>query len=186
MRSVAATTRPGLYGEDGGLDLRVGATDGKSWSFRFQLNLRPRQMGLGPVDPVSLAEAREPARDARRLLLNGIDPIEDRRAKRQAVRIADAKTVTFRDAATRYVASHEAGWRNEKHRRQSTSSLETYACPVLGELPMTAIDTALVMQCSTRSGGPSRRPPGGSAAGSRRSCRGRRCAATARARTRHG
>ena len=95
---------------------------------------------------MSLAEARDLARDARRLLLQGIDPIEDRRARRQAVRLGDAKTVTFRNAAARYIASHEAAWRNEKHRRRWTRTSRPAHIPCSAISPVTAIDTALVMQ----------------------------------------
>jgi integrase len=145
-RFVATATRPGLYGDGDGLWLQVGPAGGKSWSFRFQLNRRARQMGLGPVDLVSLAEARELARDARRLLLRGVDPIEDRRAKRTAARVTDAQAVTFRSCAERYIGAHEAAWRNEKHRRQWGSSLEAYVYPIIGDLHVAAIDTGLVMQ----------------------------------------
>jgi integrase len=145
-RTVATATKPGLHGDGGGLWLQLGATGGKSWAFRFQLNGRARQMGLGPVDLVSLAEARDLARDARRLLLRGVDPIEDRRANRKAARVANAKAITFRSCAKRFIASHEAGWRNEKHRKQWSSSLEAYLYPTIGDLPVSAIDTGLVMQ----------------------------------------
>ena len=144
-RRVATITEPGLYGDGQGLWLQVGPTGGKSWSFRYQLNRRARQMGLGPVDLVSLAEARDLGRDARRLLLKGIDPIEDRRAKRQTAQTRDTKAVTLRDCAERYIAAHEPAWRNEKHRAQWSSTLAAYVYPSLGDLPVAIIDTAAVM-----------------------------------------
>jgi integrase len=145
-RRVATTTEPGLYGDGHGLWLQVGPAGGKSWSFRYQLNRRARQMGLGPVDLVSLAEARDLGRDARRLLLKGIDPIEDRRAKRQTAQTGDTKAITFRDCAERYIAAHEPAWRNEKHRAQWSSTLAAYVYPSLGDLPVATVDTAAVMR----------------------------------------
>jgi integrase len=103
-------------------------------------------MGLGPYPDVSLAEARQKAFDARRLLRDGVDPIEARRAARTAARLEEARSLTFKDCAERYIVAHEAGWRNAKHRAQWRSTLKTYAFPVLGELSIAAIDTPLVMK----------------------------------------
>ena len=102
-------------------------------------------MGLGPYPDVSLAEAREKAYEARRLLRDGIDPIETRRAAHVTARLDKARGLTFRDCAERYIAADEAGWRNAKHRAQWRSTLETYGYPLLGVLPVATIDTAVVM-----------------------------------------
>ena len=104
-------------------------------------------MGLGPVDLVSLAEARELARDARRLLLEGRDPIEERRAQRQAAAvIAKPAVPTFKACAERYIASHEAGWRNRRHAAQWPATLAAYVYPVFGHLPVNEIDTDRIMR----------------------------------------
>jgi integrase len=141
-RRVATITEPGLYGDGHGLWLQVGPTGGKSWAFRYQLRRRARQMGLGPVDLVPLAEARQKAHEARRLLFEGIDPLERRKEQSKP---APAAT-TFRSCAERYMAAHEAGWRNDKHRMQWSSTLRDYAYPLIGDLPVATIDTAAVMQ----------------------------------------
>jgi integrase len=114
--------------------------------FRFARQGRERWMGLGPYPDVSLAEARQKAFDARRLLRDGVDPIEARRGARMAARLEEARGLTFKDCAERYIAAHEAGWRNAKHRAQWRSTLGTYASPELGDLSVAAIDTALVMK----------------------------------------
>src|SRR5271156_4522426 len=97
---VRNKTIPGLYGDGGGLYLNVGPTGGKSWLFRFMLNGIAREMGLGPVHTIGLAEARERATAARKLRLDGIDPLEARRAAkacRAAEKAAEAAAlVTFR------------------------------------------------------------------------------------------
>jgi hypothetical protein len=116
--AVAKTSKAGRYGDGRGLWLQVSPGGTKAWLFRFMLNGRARQMGLGPVDIVSLAEAREKARDCRKLLLDGVDPIEARKAKRTKARLEAARGMTFKQCAERLIASHEAGWRNAKHRQQ--------------------------------------------------------------------
>jgi hypothetical protein len=103
-------------------------------------------MGLGPLDLVSLSEARERAREARKLLLDGNDPIEHRRLAKRQARLEAVLGITFRECAERHIASHEAAWRNAKHRAQWRSTLSTYAHPVIGELPVSAIDTGLVLK----------------------------------------
>ncbi len=93
---------------------------------------------------VTLAEAREKARTYRRLLLEGIDPLDNRAAARQRALLDASRGVTFRECAERYIAAHEAAWRNAVHRKQWRSTLSTYCYPIFGELAVSAIDTALV------------------------------------------
>jgi len=78
--------KTGRYGDGGGLWLQVSASGGKSWIFRFMYDGRERHMGLGPVDVVSLAEARELARENRRVLFEGRDPLVARHAAREAAK----------------------------------------------------------------------------------------------------
>jgi integrase len=144
--AVRRASKPGFYADGRQLYLQVSPTGTKSWLFRFARHGRERWMGLGPYPDVPLAEARQKAFDARRLLRDGVDPIEARRTARYAARLDEARGLTFKDCAERYIAAHEAGWRNAKHRAQWRSTLETYAFPVLGELSVAAIDTALVMK----------------------------------------
>src|SRR5947208_13666011 len=108
---VRNAKRRGLYGDGGGLFLQVSQGGTKSWVFRFKQAGRLRVMGLGPVHTINLAEARDRARECRKLRLNGIDPIEARRAQRAAARLDAAKTMTFADCAKAYIEAHRAGWR---------------------------------------------------------------------------
>lgn len=159
-RTVVTMKGPGRYSDAGckGLWLQISPAGTKSWLLRYMLdgptriskNGKPyrvgRAMGLGPLDLVSLAEARERAQAARRLLLDGKDPIEERKAQELASRLEAARALTFQDCAERYIAAHETGWRNPKHRAQWKSTLATYAYPDLGGLPVAAVDTQLVLQ----------------------------------------
>jgi len=144
--AVARMKKPGRYGDGLGLWLQVSPSGTKSWLFRYMRNGKARQMGLGAVHTVTLAEARETAGDCRKLLLAGLDPIEARRAERMQSRVEAARGTTFKDCGERYIVAHEAGWKNAKHRNQWKSTLATYAYPVLGELSVAAIDTALVLK----------------------------------------
>ena len=125
----------GVHPDGRGLYLQV-TEGGRSWLFRFTLNGKQRWMGLGPVYDVPLAEAREAAAQCRRMLREGIDPIEQRRARKEAARIEAAKSVLFRDCAEQYITAHKPGWRNSKHAAQWGATLEAYVYPVFGDLPV--------------------------------------------------
>jgi integrase len=143
---VEKAKQAGMYADGGGLYLRVTEDGNKSWVYRFMLNGRPRWMGLGPLALYGLQEARQKAVDARRLRHEGIDPIEARRAVRARERLDTAKAMTFSQCAEAYLTAHRAGWRNAKHAAQWEATLATYAEPIMGALPVQAIDTALVMK----------------------------------------
>jgi integrase len=110
------------------------------------LNGRPRWMGVGPLHTIGLAEARNRAAAFRLQRHDGVDPIEKRRAERLEARLDAAKAMTFKESAAMYVASHRAGWRNPKHAAQWQATLATYAEPVIGDLSVQRIDTALVLK----------------------------------------
>jgi integrase len=118
-----------------------------SWLLRYERDGVERYMGLGPLHTVGLEEARERARQARLLLLDGVDPIEDRKAKQAERALAQARALTFEDAARQYFDQHEKKWRNPKHRAQFVSTLRDYAFPKIGKLSVAAIDTGLVLKC---------------------------------------
>ena len=124
--------------------MQVTAAGTKSWLLRYQVNGRPRHMGLGPVSVVSLHEARLRARAARLQILDGADPIDDRRQRRAE---ASTASMTFKQAALAVMASREGKWRSAEHRRQWKSTLEQYAFPVIGNVPVAAIDVPLVLRC---------------------------------------
>jgi integrase len=139
---------PGLHAAGGapGLYLQVTAGAGRSWVYRYQRAGKRRDMGLGPLDAVSLAEARYRAQEARKLVLEGKDPIESRRLARMASELDAAKAMSFRQCAEAYIAAHRAGWRNPVHAKQWPSTLEMYVYPVFGALPVGAVDVGLVMK----------------------------------------
>lgn len=139
-----------MLGDGGNLYLQATVTaDGsvnRSWLFRYEIDGRRREMGLGPTHTVSLVEAREQARTLRQQLLDDIDPLAARQARRQAAAAESARRKTFRECAEDFIAAHADGWRNPKHRAQWTSSLATYAYPVLGSLAVSDIEVAHVLR----------------------------------------
>lgn len=145
-RQVATETRQGRYADGGGLYLQVGPTGTKSWLFRYMLDGKSRQMGLGSVNTFSLKEARMFALDCRKLLHDKIDPIEHRKAERQQRRLDAVSTITFADCAKKYITSHQSSWKNPKHAAQWASTLETYAFPIIGNLSVQMVDTDHVMK----------------------------------------
>jgi integrase len=143
---VSKTNQRGLYADGGGLYLHINDRSAKSWTFRFMLRGRAREMGLGPVHAVSLAAARQKAAQCRALRLQGVDPIEQRRTQSRIAELDAARSMTFDQCAKAYIKAHEAGWRHAKHHEQWKNSLERYVSPVFSSQPVGAVDVAMVMK----------------------------------------
>jgi integrase len=144
--ALAKLINPGRYAVGDGAYLQIAKGGTRAWVFRYQRDGKARHMGLGPYSLVTLAEAREKARAARKALLDGLDPLETKAARRAQARLETAKGMTFQQCAERMIASHEAAWKNPKHRQQWRNTLATYAYPALGDLPIAAVDTGLVLK----------------------------------------
>lgn len=134
--------KPGKHGDGRGLFLIVGEGGAKSWILRMQRHGKRRDIGLGSAHDVSLAEAREAAFATRKMILNGIDPVAE---KKKALGIP-----TFKKVADMLHAEHLPTWKNKKHAAQWLSSLAMYAFPHLGELPVNEIDSPAVRDCLAR------------------------------------
>lgn len=128
---------PGLY-------LSVAPGGSRSWVLRVTVNGKRREMGLGGFDDVTLAKAREKARAVRQQALDGIDPVEARKAERLRRRFDVAPT--FRKCAEDYIEAHSPEWRNPKHAAQWSATLGTYAYPTIGSMSVSDVDTAHVLE----------------------------------------
>jgi integrase len=153
--AVRNAMKPGLYGDGHGLYLQISVFGTKAWVFRFMLDGRPRKMGLGPLHTVSLKEARAEALEARKLARKGIDPIEHQKAQRGGQKLAEAKAITFKECASKYIEANRANWKNAKHVDQwfatfnETKRGKTVfpaATAAINDLPVSAIDTGLVLK----------------------------------------
>ena len=144
-KDVAQYTRRGRYAVGQNVYLQVSRSGTKSWVFRYRRGERCHHMGLGAYDLLTLAEARDRGYQARRQLLDGIDPLEAKRAGKRQRRASQARTMTFRQAATAYIAAQEPSWRSHRSSVQWTQSLQKYAFPRIGSLPISEIDTPRVL-----------------------------------------
>jgi hypothetical protein len=117
-RGVKAAKAPGYLPDGGNLYLQVSPSGSKSWLFRYQRDGKERQMGLGSINDLTLAEARERARLCRQQLLDGIDPLEAKHAKKRSAAAATARMVTFKAEAEAFIEANRAGWKNEVHAAQ--------------------------------------------------------------------
>ena len=115
---VVGAKQAGFYADGDGLYLQVTDGGSRSWVFRFKTGGRSRDMGLGSLNTVGLAEAREMAAECRRQRLQGIDPIEARKSERAQAQLDAARSITFDDCRDKFIASHRAAWANDKHSKQ--------------------------------------------------------------------
>ncbi len=109
--ALSKLAKPGRYAVGDGAYLQIASGGTRAWVFRYQRDGKARHMGLGPYSLVTLGEAREKARAARRALLDGLDPLESKAARRVQARLETAKGMTFQQCAERMIASHEAAWK---------------------------------------------------------------------------
>jgi integrase len=137
--------------DGGGLYLQVTLGRDKnvrrSWIFRYQRSKDDpvRDMGLGSLNDVGLADAREIARKCRNVVREGRDPIKERDAEIARNLAASAVVMTFDKAADTYIAQHRGGWKNPSHAAQWPSSLKRYASPIIGKMSVADIDTPHVL-----------------------------------------
>lgn len=138
-----------------GLHLRV-AGGARHWVLRAAVGkrknaqgvdvLRRRDIGLGGFPDVTLAEAREKAKQVKAQILAGVDPVEERAAARSRLLAEQLAGLTFDDAAARFIADKRAEWSNPKHVQQWENTLATYARPFIGALRVKDISTAHVLE----------------------------------------
>ncbi len=127
-------------GDGGGLWLMVNNCS-KSWSYKYRLFNRDREMGLGIWPDVSLDEARNRATHWRNLKNQGIDPINHRKKEQELKEIEAARHKTFKQCLPAYIEARSSEWKNPKHKQQWENTLVTYAYPVLGDIPVADIST---------------------------------------------
>ena len=147
-RSVETVTEIGYHRCDRGLYLQVAGSGTKSWLFRYKSPVtgKQREMGLGSLNLVSLASARDIAVECRRQVLSGLDPLEERGRVKRVRLLEQARSITFQEAAEQCIASKKPEWKNAKHAQQWANSLTTYAYPVFGTLSVSDLDTDLVLK----------------------------------------
>jgi integrase len=127
--------------EDGAKVLR------RSWVFLYTApGGKRREMGLGSAETVGLKDARDAAEAAHKLLSANIDPLEHKKASKAAAALAVARSLTFKEAAARFIEAQRSGWKNAKHAKLWTASLETHVYPELGSLAVAQISVEDVLR----------------------------------------
>ena len=138
-RKVQTAKKRGMLGDGDGLYLRVGPKGGKSWVLRTVVHGRRRDLGIGSASLVSLAEARETARQLRKVARAGDDPDTIRRRE----------TLTFEEAARRVHDNLLPTWRSERHGQIWLAAVERYVFPHFGKRPISTIGTADLLNVLT-------------------------------------
>ena len=141
-----ATHHTVAVGGVSGLLIQITPNDSKSWTLRTTIGGKRHEIGLGPYPEVTLQAARDKARFIKDEVRQGVDPLQSRREARAALETARRRSLTFADAVNRFLEAKDDGNGNAKHRRQWRSTLETYANPVLGRMPVDAITPQDVLQ----------------------------------------
>ena len=134
---VRRLTKPGMHAVGGviGLVLQISPnSQSRHWIYRTTIGGKRRHIGLGSFPTVTLAMARELAREDYLNIRNGVDPIEQRKAATSALLAAEKRGLTFANAMEKYLAIKLAEFDNEKHRKQWRATLDKYAIPALGKM----------------------------------------------------
>ena len=147
-KGVEAVSKPGYHRCGQGLYLQVSKQGTKSWLYRYKspITQKQREMGLGSLNFVGLAEARQLAISQKRLVIDGKDPIEERKRSRVEQQLSQARNLSFEDVALACITSKSHEWKNAKHAQQWKNTLATYAFPVIGHLPISEITTDLILR----------------------------------------
>ena len=143
----------GMHSDGNGLYLCVKPSGTKSWIFRYQVNGRRREMGLGALEYLEPVKARAEAAGLKAKVSEGIDPLDERKsleaaaaAQRKAEQAALRKAgATFEVVAAQYIENHRPSWKNAKHAQQWENTLRTYVYPVVGNLPVDEVTTEHVV-----------------------------------------
>lgn len=143
--AVRKLTRSGLHSDGGGLWLRMQDSGAKSWVFRFDFNKKRHSIGVGSINVISLSEAREKALNYRKLLQERVNPLEHFRQSIVQAKIDKENRKTFIECATQYIEDNRSGWKNAKHAKQWTTTLETYAYPHIGKTAVADITTKMIV-----------------------------------------
>ena len=147
-KSVQSVSTKGYHRCGDGLYLQVSNQGTKSWLYRYKspVTKKQREMGLGSYKFVDLAQARQWALNSKKMVLEGKDPIEERIANNSRLQLAQARNLTFNEISKACIASKSHEWKNAKHAQQWNNTLNTYAFPLLGDLPISAISTDLILK----------------------------------------
>ena len=144
--AVSKIKSEGLHAVGGipGLYLQI-IGNSRTWVFRVKVGGRRHKIGLGSCVLVSLAEARDNARELHKKIREGVNPLEVRRTAKARAKLESVKIKTFRECAEAFIMANRAGWK-EKHAMRYENSLALHVYPIIGGLNVASIDTGLVLE----------------------------------------
>ncbi len=145
---IKRLSEPGKHatGYINGLQIVVKPSGAKSWMLRTMIGEKRRSIGLGGYPEVSLADAREKAREMKKMIAQGIDPVEQRKAARAALVKSQTGRMTFAEAAQLCHEKKLAEFKNEKHKKDWIRSIEHYAVPVIGKMSVDDIELPHILK----------------------------------------
>lgn len=143
---VSRLSDKGKYPVGRGIYLEISATGAKAWVLRITVGNKRRHIGLGSYPTISLALAREKALLMRDQINQGLDPVEQKKAVRSALKAQQAKEVTFKQCALAYIDAHSDGWKNKRTHENWPRSFEMYAYPAIGGMLVRDIEQAHILQ----------------------------------------
>ena len=146
-KTINSLKNPGYYSDGNGLYLQISKSLTKSWLFIYKRDGKKFEIGLGSLNTETLVEAREKAQDYKKLLASGINPLTEKRKNEQERLLANALSMTFEQCVTSYFELNKHAWKNTKHASQWLNTLTQYCNPIIGNLAIEDIDTALVTKC---------------------------------------
>ena len=150
---IKSLTKIGMHSDGNGLHLKIQLSKktnslNKSWIFRWGAQGK-NTMGLGAYPIVSLATAREKTLECKKLVVNGLNPRDERDKRKNEVKAEKAQSVTFEKAANEYIKTHRQSWKNVKHAQQWENTLDTYAFKKIGKVPCADVTKEQVLAILT-------------------------------------
>jgi integrase len=148
IRTLKALNKPQRYSIPNvtGLHLFVKADLSKYWVYRYTYLGQRYDLGLGSFPAVTLAEASAKALKMKGMVLNGINPVEEKKAQRQEAIEKHRAKVTFKKFALNYIETFSPQWTNDKHADQWVNTLTSYAFPVIGDISVDEIKTGHILE----------------------------------------
>ena len=140
-KKIESFFEKGVYVDGDGLRLRIDKNKNKSWSLRYQLAGKIREMGLGKYPIISLKDARKKTIQAKKIIYDGKDPLEIKKERQLEKK---KKIITFQKISDEFIKDFQVEWSNKKHIQQWTNTLNTYASPIIGKLPIDKINSTYV------------------------------------------
>ncbi len=133
--AVARASKPGSRLSDGGnLYLRISMEGVKSWVFMYSVGgsrksrAKQHELGLGPLHTITLTDARSKAAEYRKMLIENKDPMAAKLERTHAKN----RTITFAEAAERYIEKERVGWKKPKQASQWQNAFDKYVNPIMG------------------------------------------------------